>query len=73
MVERAEFEPPVPVSKLSERASCYNFLVTAGYVASDWVVAGSGERLDRLIRGVEEEGWRFVAFVRLVPRFRSIS
>jgi uncharacterized membrane protein YdjX (TVP38/TMEM64 family) len=41
----------------------------ARYVASDWVAARSGERLGRLIRGVEEEGWRFVAFVRLVPLF----
>ncbi len=44
------------------------FLV-ARYVASDWVAARSGERLGRLVRGVEEEGWRFVAFVRLVPLF----
>ena len=44
------------------------FLV-ARYVASDWVAARSGERLGRLMRGVEEEGWRFVAFVRLVPLF----
>ena len=43
--------------------------VTARYVASDWVAARSGERLGRLMRGVEEEGWRFVAFVRLVPLF----
>jgi len=43
--------------------------VIARYVASDWVAARSGERLGRLIRGVEEEGWRFVAFVRLVPLF----
>ncbi len=43
------------------------FLI-ARYIASDWV-AGSGERLGRLMRGVEEEGWRFVAFVRLVPLF----
>jgi uncharacterized membrane protein YdjX (TVP38/TMEM64 family) len=41
----------------------------ARYVASDWVAARAGERLARLIRGVEEEGWRFVAFVRLVPLF----
>jgi len=41
----------------------------ARYVASDWVSARSGERLGRLMRGVEEEGWRFVAFVRLVPLF----
>jgi uncharacterized membrane protein YdjX (TVP38/TMEM64 family) len=44
------------------------FLI-ARYVASDWVAARSGERLGRLVRGVEEEGWRFVAFVRLVPLF----
>jgi len=43
--------------------------VTARYVASDWVSGRAGERLARLIRGVEEEGWRFVAFIRLVPLF----
>ena len=43
--------------------------VIARYLASNWVAARSGERLGRLIRGVEEEGWRFVAFVRLVPLF----
>ncbi len=43
--------------------------VTARYVASDWVSRRAGERLGRLMRGVEEEGWRFVAFVRLVPLF----
>jgi uncharacterized membrane protein YdjX (TVP38/TMEM64 family) len=43
--------------------------VTARYVASDWISGRAGERLARLIRGVEEEGWRFVAFVRLVPLF----
>lgn len=43
--------------------------VTARYVASDWVSRRAGERLARLMRGVEEEGWRFVAFVRLVPLF----
>src|SRR6266481_2605405 len=41
----------------------------ARYVASDWVAARSGERLRRLMRGVEDEGRRFVAFVRLVPLF----
>jgi uncharacterized membrane protein YdjX (TVP38/TMEM64 family) len=44
------------------------FLI-ARYVASDWIAARGGERLGRLMRGVEEEGWRFVAFVRLVPLF----
>lgn len=38
-------------------------------VASAWVAARSGENLDRLMRGVDQEGWRFVAFVRLVPLF----
>ena len=44
------------------------FLV-ARYVASDWVSRRVGGRLERLITGVEREGWRFVAFVRLVPIF----
>jgi hypothetical protein len=44
------------------------FLI-ARYIASDWVAARSSNRLGRLTRGVEEEGWRFVAFVRLVPLF----
>src|SRR5258705_13729471 len=41
----------------------------ARYFASDWVSARAGERLAALVQGVEEEGWRFVAFVRLVPLF----
>ena len=44
------------------------FLI-ARYVASDWVTRTAGARLAGLMRGVEEEGWRFVAFVRLVPLF----
>jgi uncharacterized membrane protein YdjX (TVP38/TMEM64 family)/rhodanese-related sulfurtransferase len=42
------------------------FLV-ARYVAADLVRRKSGTRLERLIKGVEAEGWRFVAFTRLVP------
>jgi uncharacterized membrane protein YdjX (TVP38/TMEM64 family) len=41
----------------------------ARYLASDWVARSAGERLQALANGVEEEGWRFVAFVRLVPLF----
>ena len=41
----------------------------ARYLASDWVARKAGGRLGRLIAGVEAEGWRFVAFVRLVPLF----
>jgi uncharacterized membrane protein YdjX (TVP38/TMEM64 family)/rhodanese-related sulfurtransferase len=44
------------------------FLV-ARYAAADWVRRKAGGRLDHLITGVEAEGWRFVAFVRLVPLF----
>jgi uncharacterized membrane protein YdjX (TVP38/TMEM64 family) len=43
--------------------------LTARYVAADWVGRTSGDRLKRVVRGVEAEGWRFVAFVRLVPLF----
>jgi uncharacterized membrane protein YdjX (TVP38/TMEM64 family) len=43
--------------------------VIARYLASDWVARKTGRRLGRLIAGVEAEGWRFVAFVRLVPLF----
>ena len=39
----------------------------ARYVASDWVRRRAGGRTRSLIDGVEKEGWRFVAFVRLVP------
>lgn len=45
-----------------------SFLV-ARYVASDWVADKTGGRLKQLMDGVEKEGWRFVAFVRLVPLF----
>jgi uncharacterized membrane protein YdjX (TVP38/TMEM64 family)/rhodanese-related sulfurtransferase len=42
------------------------FLV-ARYVAADWVRRKAGIGIERLIKGVEAEGWRFVAFTRLVP------
>jgi len=44
------------------------FLI-ARYLASDWVSQRAGGKLKQLIDGVEAEGWRFVAFVRLVPLF----
>ncbi len=44
------------------------FLV-ARYVASDWVIRKTGGKTRQLIEGVENEGWRFVAFTRLVPLF----
>jgi uncharacterized membrane protein YdjX (TVP38/TMEM64 family) len=44
------------------------FLV-ARYLASDWVMRKAGTRMKQVIKGVEDEGWRFVAFTRLVPLF----
>jgi uncharacterized membrane protein YdjX (TVP38/TMEM64 family) len=44
------------------------FLV-ARYLAADWVQRRAGPRLQRLNDGVAAEGWRFVAFTRLVPLF----
>lgn len=44
------------------------FLI-ARYLASDWVAQKSSGKLKQLMLGVESEGWRFVAFTRLVPLF----
>ena len=44
------------------------FLI-ARYLASDLVSRKTGGWLSQLVEGVEAEGWRFVAFVRLVPLF----
>ena len=46
----------------------FAFLV-ARYIAGEWVTRKAGGFLKRLIDGVDAEGWRFVAFVRLVPLF----
>jgi uncharacterized membrane protein YdjX (TVP38/TMEM64 family)/rhodanese-related sulfurtransferase len=46
----------------------FAFLV-ARYIAGEWVAGKAGGLLKRLIDGVDAEGWRFVAFVRLVPLF----
>lgn len=43
--------------------------LAARYLAADWARRKVAGRLDRLIAGVDAEGWRFVAFVRLVPLF----
>ncbi len=45
-----------------------SFLI-ARYLASNLVSERSGSKVKQLINGVEAEGWRFVAFVRLVPLF----
>ena len=43
--------------------------LTSRYLAADWVEKKAGSALGRIKAGVEHEGWRFVAFVRLVPLF----
>jgi len=44
------------------------FLISR-YLAADWVTAKTGGKLKQLKQGVEHEGWRFVAVVRLIPLF----
>jgi uncharacterized membrane protein YdjX (TVP38/TMEM64 family) len=43
--------------------------LAARHLAADWVRDRAGPRLDGIMNGVETEGWRFVAFTRLVPLF----
>ena len=43
--------------------------LSARYLAGDWASRKAGGSLKKLVSGVEAEGWRFVAFVRLVPLF----
>jgi uncharacterized membrane protein YdjX (TVP38/TMEM64 family)/rhodanese-related sulfurtransferase len=45
-----------------------SFLV-ARFLGGEWVTSKLGGRLEQLVRGIERDGWRFVAFVRLVPLF----
>ncbi|MDH5600840.1 MAG: VTT domain-containing protein [Gammaproteobacteria bacterium] len=45
-----------------------SFLI-ARYMLSDYVEKKTGGRMKQLKDGVEKEGWRFIAFVRLVPLF----
>lgn len=47
-------------------ASGLAFLI-ARQLGGDWLQRRRGRWLQRVLRGVEAEGWRFVVFVRLVP------
>lgn len=44
------------------------FLI-ARYLAQGWVAHKASGRMKQLLDGVDAEGWRFIAFVRLVPLF----
>ncbi len=53
----------------STLGAMFAFLI-ARYLASDFIAGRLGDgRLARFVTGVEAEGWRFVAFTRLVPLF----
>lgn len=43
--------------------------VIGRYLARDYVRTHSGARVRQVMRGVEAEGWRFVAMTRLIPVF----
>jgi uncharacterized membrane protein YdjX (TVP38/TMEM64 family)/rhodanese-related sulfurtransferase len=43
--------------------------VIARHLGAEWVRQKAGRKLQRVIAGVEAEGWRFVALVRLIPLF----
>jgi uncharacterized membrane protein YdjX (TVP38/TMEM64 family) len=43
--------------------------LAARYILGDWVAERTGQRLEPLQAGIDAEGWRFVALVRLVPLF----
>lgn len=44
------------------------FLV-ARYSGQDWVERRMGKKMRQLVRGIDAEGWRFIAWIRLVPVF----
>ena len=59
---------PVWGSVLNLSAAALAFLI-ARHVAAAWVARWTGGRLRRVVEGIEAEGWRFIALVRLVPLF----
>lgn len=56
------------VSLASTAAAGIAFLI-ARYFAGDWVKEKATGKLARIKQGIEEDGWRFVAFTRLIPIF----
>ncbi len=42
------------------------------YLVGDWLRGRTSGRLERIVRGVESNGWQYVAFTRLVPVFPYI-
>ncbi|MBI3993806.1 MAG: TVP38/TMEM64 family protein [Candidatus Lambdaproteobacteria bacterium] len=56
-------------TSLGSTAGATLAFLLARYLAGDWVARRAGGTLGKIKAGVEEEGWRFVAFTRLVPLF----
>ncbi|CEG58716.1 TVP38/TMEM64 family protein [Legionella fallonii] len=46
--------------------AAFSFLITR-HLVYDWFTKKRGERLNKLIAGVDEKGWMFVALLRLFP------
>ena len=49
-------------------SSCFSFLI-ARYIAGDLISKNSHELLEKVQKGVEEDGWRYLAIMRLLPIF----
>jgi len=58
----------VYVSLASTTAAAIAFLI-ARYLAADWVERKASGRLETVKDGIDQQGWKFVAFTRLVPIF----
>ena len=41
--------------------------VLGRYLARDWVAASAGSLVRLVIRGIDKQGWRFIAMLRLTP------
>lgn len=49
-------------------SSCFSFLI-ARYIAGDLISKNSNQLLEKVQKGVEEDGWRYLAIMRLLPIF----
>ena len=43
--------------------------LTGRYLAHDWTEKSSGKMLQDIKKGIEQDGWKYIAFTRLVPMF----
>lgn len=57
------------LSLVSATLSAVLAFLIGRHLARDYVRSHAGPRVRRVVRGVEAEGWRFVAMTRLIPVF----